>query len=185
MPNRDKSLLYPPFAEKLVRFEAQLAVRRLPFFLFEGLRTRAEQELLYAKGRTAPGTNCYHRGSRLPVGTCSIHPLGATVTNARPGQSIHQYGCAADYVEDGSIEQPGIQWSWELKNDADMDGRGDWVEMVEVAEGHGLESASRWKSYPEFPHLQLPMPINLTEMQELYSLGGLELVWRELDKYFA
>jgi peptidoglycan L-alanyl-D-glutamate endopeptidase CwlK len=41
------------------------------------LRDREYQEKLYAQGRTAPGK---------------------IVTNARPGDSIHEYACAMDYV---------------------------------------------------------------------------------------
>ena len=53
--SRDKSLLYPPFAEKLVEFESRLAAAKLPFYLFMGLRTFEDQDELYAQGRTKPG----------------------------------------------------------------------------------------------------------------------------------
>ena len=45
-----------------------------PYF---GLRTFAEQDKLYAQGRTTPG----------PI-----------VTNAQSGQSPHEYGCATDWA---------------------------------------------------------------------------------------
>ena len=43
----------------------------------QGLRTIAEQDALYAKGRTTPGKK---------------------VTNAKGGQSVHNYGFAVDTV---------------------------------------------------------------------------------------
>lgn len=54
-------------------------------------RGEAEQASNYAKGRTAPGVPCTHAGEATPrpVGACPDHPLGATVTFARPGQSWH------------------------------------------------------------------------------------------------
>lgn len=54
----------------------------------QGLRTIAEQDAIYAKGRTAPG---------------------AIVTKARGGKSYHNYGTAFDYctIKNGKI-------SWEV-----------------------------------------------------------------------
>jgi peptidoglycan LD-endopeptidase CwlK len=78
--NRDKSLLYLPFAEQLRDFESRLASANLPFYLFMGLRSFEDQDELYAQGRTKPGN---------------------IVTNARGGDSLHNYGLAADFVIDG------------------------------------------------------------------------------------
>ena len=62
----------------------------------QGFRTFAEQDALYAQGRTKPG---------------------AKVTNAKGGQSIHNYGLAVDIVLiiDGKIA------SWDTKKDFDKD----------------------------------------------------------------
>jgi peptidoglycan L-alanyl-D-glutamate endopeptidase CwlK len=51
------------------------------------LRTWKEQEKLYAKGRTAPGS---------------------IVTNAKPGRSLHNYGLAIDVVE---IKNGKVMWT--------------------------------------------------------------------------
>ena len=53
------------------------------------LRTNDEQAHLYAKGRDIPGEPCHHGDGKRAVGTCAQHPLGATATNARPGESPH------------------------------------------------------------------------------------------------
>jgi peptidoglycan L-alanyl-D-glutamate endopeptidase CwlK len=60
------------------------------------LRTGAEQDALYAKGRTAPG---------------------AVVTHARANQSAHQYGLAIDFVimDNGKPDWSGTSEAW---NDA-------------------------------------------------------------------
>ncbi len=159
----NKTVLYPPFANRLVVFEAALAQAKLPFYIFCGYRTFDEQAAEYAKGRTIPGT---------------------IVTKAIPGMSYHQYAVAADYVEDGMIEKPGIQWSWNLANDVNRDGKKDWDQMAVIAQQSGLESAMFWKKFPEGPHVQLPNLPKASELLALYREGGLPRVWQELDKQF-
>jgi hypothetical protein len=97
-------LLCPPFAKQLWDFYSRLAAAKLSFYLFRVLRTFEDQDELYAQGRTKSGR---------------------IVTNARRGDSLHNYGLAADYVLDGQPEKPGIQWSWEIKSDFNADGRSD------------------------------------------------------------
>jgi hypothetical protein len=88
--NRDKSVLYKPFADQLIQFEFKLILLNLPFSLFVGLRTFQEQDALYAQGRTAPGM---------------------IVTNARGGFSWHNFGLAADYV----AHPDSKTWSWDVR----------------------------------------------------------------------
>ena len=158
--SRDKSLLYPPFAEQLRYFESRLAEAKLPFHLFMGLRTFERQDELYAQGRTKPGR---------------------IVTNARGGDSFHNYGLAADYVLDGQVERPGIQWSWDTRADLNADGRSDWLQMGEIAESCGLEWGGRWKRFPDMPHVQNTYGLTLAEIKEIYRKGhGIKAVWSEL-----
>jgi peptidoglycan L-alanyl-D-glutamate endopeptidase CwlK len=158
--SRDKSLLYPPFADQLADFESRLAAARLPFFLFMGLRTFADQDELYAQGRTSPGKS---------------------ITNARGGDSLHNYGLAADYVLDGQIEKPGIQWSWSIKSDLNADGSNDWLQMAEIAVACGLEAGYFWKRFPDAPHVQNRYGLTLAEIKEIYRTGyGIKAVWSEL-----
>jgi peptidoglycan L-alanyl-D-glutamate endopeptidase CwlK len=87
------------------------------------LRTNAEQTALYAQGRTAPGK---------------------IVTNAKAGQSAHNYGLALDFVPmvNGKPE-------WNSKHP-------HWKQLGEIAESVGFEWAGRWTTFREFPHIQLP-----------------------------
>ena len=64
----------------------------------QGLRTFKEQDDLYALGRTIPGKK---------------------VTNAKGGQSVHNYGFAVDIV----LIIDGKTASWDVKKDWDADGR--------------------------------------------------------------
>ncbi len=120
------------------------------------LRTFEDQDELYAQGRTKPGT---------------------IVTSARGGDSWHNYGLAADYVLDGQIEKPGIQWSWNLRSDSDSDARNDWQQMAEIAVACGLEAGYFWKKFPDAPHIQNRFGLTLPEAKELWRIGGIQSIW--------
>ena len=96
MPNRDLNLLYPPFRMQVEELLRRLEEAKLPFYIFEALRTFEEQASLYAQGRSKSGQ---------------------IVTNAQPGDSFHSYGLAVDLVLDGQPDKPGIQWSWDTRAD--------------------------------------------------------------------
>jgi peptidoglycan L-alanyl-D-glutamate endopeptidase CwlK len=151
----DKSHLFPPFAALLDKFEEHLRLAELPFYLFEGLRSHEQQAEYYAQGRSKPGK---------------------IITWAMPGNSWHQYGCAADYVLDGD-EKPGIQWSWDTKSDLRSDGRRDWEQMAEIAKACGLDPGWYWRMV-DAPHVQCRYGMTVHEAQQFYELGGLAMVWR-------
>jgi|GEM_PF-636094 len=79
--SRDISLLHPELREICRRFLAECAAQGLKAAVADGFRTKAEQDALYAQGRTAPGS---------------------IVTNARYPMSAHNWGLAFDiYRNDG------------------------------------------------------------------------------------
>lgn len=94
------------------------------------LRTDAEQNHMHAKGRTLAGEPCHHSDGRRPVGTCAQHPLGATVTRAKAGQSPHNEivdgkACAFDIYFKGAVAYP-----------PESDPR--WAELGALGESLGL-----------------------------------------------
>lgn len=94
----------------------------------QGLRTIAEQNALYAQGRTTPGSK---------------------VTNAKGGQSFHNYGLAFDFA----LLIDGKEISWDLKKDWDGDKIADWMEVVSVFRKAGWEWGGTWK-FTDNPHFQ-------------------------------
>jgi len=95
----------------------------------QGLRTFAEQDALYAQGRTTPGK---------------------IVTNAKGGQSIHNYGFAVDIclIIDGKTA------SWDTVKDWDNDQISDWQECVDIFKKHGWNWGGDWKTFKDLPHFE-------------------------------
>ena len=131
-------LLHPAVREEVINLIDQ-AEKQLPagiaIRIVQGLRTIAEQNELYAQGRTKPGN---------------------IVTNAKGGSSYHNYGLAIDFAllvdKDGNGTYDEL--SWDIKKDNDKDGVADWLEVVKVFEAGGWEWGGRWSSIKDMPHVQ-------------------------------
>ena len=95
----------------------------------QSLRTFQEQEQLYAIGRTKSGKK---------------------VTNAKPGQSIHNYGLAVDIC----LMIDGKTASWDTAKDWDNDQVADWYECVKIFAKHGWEWGGNWKTFKDLPHFE-------------------------------
>ena len=93
----------------------------------QGFRTFAEQDALYNQGRTKPGKK---------------------VTNAKAGQSAHNFGFALDIclIIDNKIA------SWDSAKDWDNDQIVDWYECVKIFAKHGWEWGGNWKTFKDIPH---------------------------------
>lgn len=116
-----------------------------------GYRSFTEQDGLYAKGRTKPGSK---------------------VTNARGGESWHNYGVAADIV----FNDANGRSSW-------PDG-GEytklWQRYGEIAQGNGLEWGGSWTSIQDRPHIEYHPGLTASDASTLkdeHRQGGLEAAW--------
>jgi len=80
------------------------------------------------------------------------------VTNAKAGQSYHNYGAAFDIVllydknGDGIFEEA----SWDTKRDGDRDGVSDWLEVTRIFESRGwvngfITNGKKW----DLPHFTI------------------------------
>jgi peptidoglycan L-alanyl-D-glutamate endopeptidase CwlK len=120
--------LHPALVSRVRRILAQLEREGTPMLVTDGFRTVAEQQALYAKGRTKP-------------------PLGQSyrVTNIDGVRTVsrHQEGRAVDcaFLVNGKL-------SWK--------GTLPWPRYGALAEAEGLVWGGRWKSLPDRPHVELP-----------------------------
>lgn len=98
-------------------------------------RDHASQAALYAQGRTAPGRK---------------------VTNAKPGQSWHNWRCAFDVVPLRAGKPVWGTTGEDLKL---------WMQIGEIGKKAGLEWAGDWKTFREFPHFQFTGGLTLADLQ--------------------
>ena len=115
----------------------------------QGLRTFDEQAQLYAIGRTKAGKK---------------------VTNAKAGQSIHNYGLAVDMC----LIINGKTASWDTAKDWDDDKIADWYECVKIFAKHGWEWGGNWKTFKDLPHFEKKKIARAT--------SELKVSWRALVK---
>lgn len=115
--------------------------RNIPILITQGLRTIAEQDALYAQGRTKPG---------------------AVVTNARGGYSYHNYGLAVDFA---LLLPNGSSVSWDMFRDGNNNLIADWQEVVQEAKVLGFEWGGEWASFKDYPHFQMTFGLTLTQLR--------------------
>ncbi len=123
----------------------------LAILVTQGLRTWAEQDALYAKGRTI-----------APIGKPHI------VTNAKGGQSWHNFGLAFDIVVLDSVGKA----DWDSSHPG-------WRKAADVGKSVGLEWGGDWKGFKDLPHFQYTGGLTLAECRELHA-GGLAAVWEKV-----
>lgn len=124
------ALLHPTVREEITKIieECDLALTgRAKVRITQGLRSFPEQDDLYAIGRTKPGK---------------------IVTNAKGGQSIHNYGFAVDIC----LIIDGITASWDTAKDWDGDKIADWTECVNIFKKYGWNWGGDWKTFKDLPH---------------------------------
>ena len=79
------------------------------------------------------------------------------VTNAKGGQSIHNYGLAFDIVllydndGNGTFEEA----SWSMIRDFDKDSKADFMEIVNYFKSKGWVWGGDWKKFKDAPHFEV------------------------------
>jgi peptidoglycan L-alanyl-D-glutamate endopeptidase CwlK len=140
--------LHPALVAALRRTVADLAMQGIAVEIVQGLRTFEEQDALYAKGRTQPGQ---------------------IVTQARGGESNHNYGLAADLCP-----YAGGKPDWNAPVAV-------WAAIGAAATAHGLSWGGAWKKFIDKPHVELPA-MTVRECLTCFRQGGIDAVWTTASK---
>lgn len=116
------------------------------------LRTFKEQDELFQQGRTKLFDA---KGNRL-----------GKITNAKGGQSLHNYGLALDIVliTNGKA-------SWDTAVDFDKDGTSDWMEVVTIFKQAGWKWGGDWTKFPDKPHFEKTWGWDWKKFLERYNAG--------------
>lgn len=144
-------LICPALADKIHQLYNLLS-DQFEFRVTQGLRSWDEQAKLYAQGRTTPGK---------------------IVTNAQAGHSWHNYGMAVDLVPD-DVAISGFQCDWNEQHPA-------WHSLVATGVMIGLVAGAQFRTFPDWPHLQLTgsLPVSPDdETRQLFLDAGMEQVWK-------
>ena len=121
-----------PYVAKLCRaFVAACKKEGIDILITSTWRDNEAQNALYAQGRTKPGKK---------------------VTNAKAGQSFHNYKLAFDFVP---IVNGKAQW-----NDL-----ATFKRAGAIGERLGLDWAGRWVSFKELAHLQWTGGLSLAQLR--------------------
>lgn len=118
--------LNPAFADLVRRVLAEMARIGRPMVAYDGLRTTAQQQALYAKGRTT--------GGKI-----------VTYADGVRKRSRHQDGVAVDCAF--LLRQPTLKRAWTLT------WGGSWDDYGALAESAGLVWGGRW-AMRDYPHIE-------------------------------
>lgn len=119
-------------------------------------RPMDEQARLYRQGRplaliktTADRLSDELKRPDLAEVLMNVGPQhGPIVTNAAPGESLHNYRMAFDAVP---LRHGKPVWDMSTKEDIAL-----WAQYGVLVRGAGLDWAGDWRSFREYPHAQLP-----------------------------
>jgi len=142
--------LHPVLAQRVARLiDLTAQQHNIVSIVHDGFRSFEEQTVLFAKGRTTPGPK---------------------VTNARAGESYHNYGLAVDIV-------------------TNQGGKPVWSEPDErirgpIGQSLELEWGGAWKDFQDLPHFQLTAGLKVQQCLEIYNQNGqnIKAVWAEIDR---
>jgi peptidoglycan L-alanyl-D-glutamate endopeptidase CwlK len=107
----------------------------------QGLRTFPEQQALYDQGRGKPGK---------------------IVTNARAGQSYHNYGLAIDLVELDGEKNEIADWKFDMGT------------LQDIAKKYGIVWGGNFKSIKDKPHFEKTFGFSWQQLLELHNKGGVD-----------
>lgn len=123
--------LLPPARRRVDAFLASCKENGIDLLVTSTYRDIESQNALYAQGRTTPGN---------------------IVTNAKGGQSFHNFRCAVDVVP--LVNGKAV---WDGKDPI-------WAKVGELGKAAGLEWAGEWKTFKELAHFQYTGGLTLADL---------------------
>lgn len=137
--SRDLNELLPLVKGKVEEFIELCKQENIDLLVTSTYRDIESQNELYSQGRTKEGK---------------------IVTNARGGESFHNYRCALDIVPI-------------VNGKPDWDGSHPvWAKIGEIGTKCGLEWAGNWKSFKELAHFQFTNGLTLADLKAGKKIEG-------------
>lgn len=120
---KNMGAVHPTVKDKVRYIIHRAYIEGINVQISSGYRSNAEQTRLYNQGRTTGGN---------------------VVTNARAGQSVHNYGLAVDYFLTNTSGSSAV---WSVNS--------DWRRVAQIAKSLGFTWGGDWSSFKDYPHIDL------------------------------
>ena len=138
--------LHPQFQDKVRMFIKKVHEQhQIKLKIVQGYRTYREQDELYAKGRIMPGS---------------------IVTNAKGGQSNHNFGLAIDVFpiwQDGRLH---------MKKEDDAENIRLLKLIAHIGIEEGLAWGGHWRKFKDYPHFELKVGKNMAQLRAAVKAAG-------------
>jgi len=131
--SRDINELLPEVKSRVEHFIALCEDNGIDLLITSTYRDNESQDALYNQGRTTKGY---------------------VVTNAKAGESYHNYRCAVDVVP-----LVGGKPMWDTNNPV-------WESVAVLGKQAGLEWAGDWKTFKEMAHFQYTGGLTIAQLKE-------------------
>jgi peptidoglycan LD-endopeptidase CwlK len=112
----DVQMINPDFLDRIRLMLSACREAGADYFATSGYRSAPDQDVLYAQGRTKPGS---------------------VVTNAQGFESAHNFGLAIDFTKDLDTAKAGLQPAWAAA---------EYELLGQQAAAHGLIWGGTWKT---------------------------------------
>ena len=132
--------LHPVVEERKNILIKEASLININVIITEEFRSFEAQNQLYEQGRTTGGN---------------------IVTNARGGESYHNYGLAIDYA----LKNDANEVIWNVQYDGNDNGKSDWFEVADIAKELGFDWGGDFRNFKDYPHLQMTFDLNLRQLQ--------------------
>lgn len=128
--------LHPQVRDRVRNFLHQAEAAGIKLRVTSAYRSYEEQNALYAQGRTT---------------------AGKIVTNAKAGESSHNFGTAVDVIP---IVNGAPDWNTNL-----------WPQIAAIGRAAGFSWGGDWKSFKDYPHFEMNFGKTLAQLRDLKAQG--------------
>lgn len=135
------------YAEELIRRAYNEGIR---VQISSGYRSNERQAELYGQGRSSFIYNGKQYGKLYDANGKKL----SIVSNAKPGESVHNYGLAIDYF---LVSEDGRTSLWTVN--------ADWRRVAAIAKSMGFEWGGDWLSFVDYPHLQITGGLTISQLR--------------------
>lgn len=173
--SRDINLLHPRLRKIVPQIIAECKAQGLPVLVTQTMRTKAEQDALYAQGRTKPGnivTNVWYPNS--------AHCWGVAFDFCRNAKGREYDDSDGFFSKVAAIAKPyGLTWGGDWKNFVDK----PHLELTEFMPGASVAWLIRTYGAPEVFQKSWALEEDDDEMQRYKNIVDLpEWAWATVEK---